>query len=329
MRIPSSLLRAVAVAASSLVVTASASGVPFTALVVDTGSVMGSMGQEVTPSSGYFYLATRSHWAPPSSGESVHDPLRDVTSFPSLGGSPEYGVEPFMYRGSPVFWSGRTRNLSPRMSALWFSQAVPATNPFRQNREVTPPAHSMPGPLGPDSVFIARLVVTRGSTIQGPNVEIGAKIGGNAYVARVAIDGESKLLYSTASKRYNEISSRALTVRSHLALRADVPGFGPVDVYDLYIVSEELPPILPASKPSATASKARSTAQSPGRIRTWEIDFPPVAKAKAKSKPKKGAVNFTPIVDIPVVETHGTVGSTIKSTSDTPMVVQVLKNMGT
>lgn len=312
---------------------APSSGAPFIAMVVDTGGASGSIGAAIRPSSGPFHLRLDGTQFPPEPEKLGVNPRSAVDSFVALGGTSEQGIAPYFVINGRPFAPGVKATESPALSNVWFTPPVPADS-IPGSNPVSRPAVSQASAAGTDTVFIARLVVDRGARPESTATWIGAKFGNEVVLAVATLDGPSFLELGDR-QHPNRMGSRTLMLRSVLALQTDMENVGPVDVYDIYIVSEDAPP-----RSSSTGVTQRTPTKAPAvaTIKTAKGAVKKVAKAPAKvvKKAKTSASQpgaSTTVDDSRIAYGPSSAGTGVKTSGGSaaasdPLINQILRSLG-
>lgn len=279
-------------------------GAPFTALVMDTGGVAGSLGSPITPSGGVFHLRLDGTQYPPDPDKLAADPASAIDSFVALGGDGSLGVVPYYVINGKAFAPGARAIDSPALAGVWFSPPV-AASPIPGSNNAGSPAYSRAGPLAADSVYVARLVVDRGAHPVGVSICVGAVFNNEAYLARATLDGGATI-ESLTSPGGTPLASSAVLLRSVLVAQSNFDKVGPVDVYDVYIISAAAPPPAfllaaptPLGPPSQPPPPAASSVPEPSSVVAPSVivsapsqpGAPPQTSSKPSTAPASGQGN--------------------------------------
>lgn len=296
----------------------------FTLLVVDTGGTPGTLGHHITTTSGAFYrtpVATTPQGLPPSRELVAQYPLAEFSSYLAMGGAPvstSEAANPAANIIGPQFdgvISGASGGAT-LVHGVRFNFPItvidPVANPFGAS-----PTHSVAGPLGPDTVFLARLTVQRGERPIAPEIVLGVSFNHltlanqgkqQPAMVRAELDGPAEIFDPVKTP----IASTALLVKSHLAAQVTIPGWGDADVYDLYAVSESNPPKAVTVKKTAKPKPVKkSKTPKPIQSRTITMIGDPF--------PDSSSIRYAPL---------GSTTPTTQSAPTSPLVRQIMTTMG-
>lgn len=280
---------------------AAASAEPFTATLVDAGGNPGSLGSAIYPSSGTFYQSAPGDNYPPSTELISLFDYVIYDSYVALGGAPS---NPFFKATPPLLaidagastglFYPDTGDFSYSLSGVWVSPPVIIAGDPDLPDDFQP-ATSVPGPFGDDCVFIARLTVSAGARPQSGQVIFGVKTGaGTGALVRAAIDGTAEISTISGGVSGKWKKSSRFLLKAHLSAREHIPGFGPADVFDLYIVSEPtIVPDEPAPLPERPLTRGIVNDPAPAPEANGSVaigDFSrviPVQKSKSAKKAKQ------------------------------------------
>ncbi|MFM9959438.1 MAG: hypothetical protein ACKVZJ_15385 [Phycisphaerales bacterium] len=281
---------------------------PFALLVIDNGGQPpGTLGGPIQPTQGSFFVSKMASpmGTPPSPEAIAERPVLEFSSYAAMGGMPSStgsraNSAAFNLAGPPFSLRDDQGN-AVAMIGVRASFPIAVSDP-EANPLGGAPALSQPGPLNPDSVFVARLVMQRGSVPVGPSVFLGAVFTetGECVSAMATLDGPSSSWSCTCPHPTGK-STRSLLLRSHLAAQVEITGFGPADVYDLYVTSEA-----PPRRPEVQAGENKKVTKQPKAKKPK-----PAKKLKGRGKtrvirgPMADGVTNEPAPVVPTVPIEG------------------------
>jgi len=286
---PKPILSLIVAVAASVGLSATARADQFYAFLVEAGgySPCCTIGAPITVSQGHFYQHPQGDNHPPQTWQIDSHPDLQWDSYVALGGSPSSptvdGQAPWMGVKAGATWghfAGTDEAIDNSVNGntlqhLWFARP-PQAAPILGG----PPAASSTGPGGYQAVFVARLTVQRDAEIVSTKVFFSVRTPGGELAAFVGkVDGGVNF-----HKIYMDdepIPGEFYRLKSYRAAQPDLPGFGPADVYDLYIERVPLkPPGLYLPPPLPTPPPAESRVTGPTSLPL--LDEPQTADPKAR-----------------------------------------------
>lgn len=261
----------------------------FTLLTVDNGGGAGTLGAPVTPSAGAFYRAPQMVTPlglPPSRETVAQFPLAEFSSYIAMGGAPTTLTEAanppanFIYTQFKNAVSGESGGAT-ELAGVRYNFPVTVVDPVANPYGSYGPSHSVPGPLGPDTVFLGRLTVQRGERPVGPSFIVGVTFNNlpgmrdgktQPVVVRATLDGPAEIV-AGAKPVKTPIPTTSLLVKSRLSAQITIPEWGEADVYDIYAVSESQPPkeltVTKSTKPKKVKTPKKPAKQIQSRSIVW------------------------------------------------------------
>lgn len=200
------------------------------------------LGERLMASNGRIYQHELGTNYPPTPEAIAADPTLEFDSYIAVGGSPSTlsnrAMEPWS-----VFCSATDGHFAPNYYTQinnddWLmplSHDWAATFPFGGPR-----SFSAPGPSGNEAVFIARITLDRDRAVFAPKLYVGIRDSTTRRLAAYWTSANGPSIYFDPTVPMAPATRPPgvwIQLKCYLSAQVDIPGFGPADVYDVYVES--------------------------------------------------------------------------------------------
>ncbi len=200
------------------------------------------LGERLMASNGRIYQHELGTNYPPTSEAIAEDPGLEFDSYIAVGGSPSTignrAMEPwsvFCTATDGHFAPNHYTQINNRDWLMPLSHDWTATFPFGGPR-----SFSAPGPSGNEAVFIARITLDRDRAIFAPKIYVGIRDSTTGRPAAYWTSANGPSIYFDPTVPMAPASQPPgvwIRLKCYLSAPVDIPGFGPADVYDVYVES--------------------------------------------------------------------------------------------